>query len=148
MHGNKHLVQATLYIMRHHFTLTWCSSTYQGVSLGARNRRFESSLNLASKPKHTICRDTLSPHTSTIPIDSSSTEHACCHWHTMLHWPRPPPCSDRTCTHHNRNGRPYLMSTWEGMFAGRFTQVLGLPIYHISRHVLSTFKRLTHGTTH
>jgi hypothetical protein len=26
-------------------------------------------------------------------------------------------------------------------------QVLGLPIYHISRHVLSTFKCLTHGTT-
>jgi hypothetical protein len=30
-----------------------------------------------------------------------------------------------------------------GMSAARFTQVLGLPIYHISRHVLSTFKRLT-----
>jgi hypothetical protein len=28
---------------------------------------------------------------------------------------------------------------------GRFTQVLGLPIYHISRHMFSTFKRLTHG---
>jgi hypothetical protein len=34
-----------------------------------------------------------------------------------------------------------------GQSAGRFTQVLGLPIYHISRHVFSTFKRLTHGTT-
>jgi hypothetical protein len=33
------------------------------------------------------------------------------------------------------------MNTWGGMFAGRFTHVLGLPIYHISRQVLSTFKR-------
>jgi hypothetical protein len=49
----------------------------------------------------------------------------------MLHRPRSQPCSDRTCTHHNRNGRPYLMSMWEGMSVGRFTQVLGLPIYHI-----------------
>jgi hypothetical protein len=29
------------------------------------------------------------------------------------------------------------------MWRGRFTQVLGLPIYHISRYVFSTFKRLT-----
>jgi hypothetical protein len=40
------------------------------------------------------------------------------------------------------------MNTWGGMSAGRFTQVVDLLIYHISRHVLSTFKRLTHGTTH
>jgi hypothetical protein len=40
------------------------------------------------------------------------------------------------------------MNMWGGMSAGRFTQVLGLPIYHISRHVLSTFKRLTDDTTH
>jgi hypothetical protein len=29
------------------------------------------------------------------------------------------------------------------MSAGRFNQVLGLPIYHISLYVFSTFKRLT-----
>jgi hypothetical protein len=40
------------------------------------------------------------------------------------------------------------MDTWGGMSAGRFIQVLGLPIYHISQHVFSTFKRLTHNTTH
>jgi hypothetical protein len=39
------------------------------------------------------------------------------------------------------------MNTWGGMSAGRFTQVLGLPIYHISRHVFSTFKRLTQVST-
>jgi hypothetical protein len=32
---------------------------------------------------------------------------------------------------------------WGVKSAGRFTQVLGLPIYHISRHMFSTFKRLT-----
>jgi hypothetical protein len=36
------------------------------------------------------------------------------------------------------------MSMWDGISVGRFTQVLGLLIYHISRYVLSTFKRLTH----
>jgi hypothetical protein len=40
------------------------------------------------------------------------------------------------------------MNRWGGMSEGRFTQVLGLTIYHISRHVLSTFKRLTHFTTY
>jgi hypothetical protein len=39
------------------------------------------------------------------------------------------------------------MNTWGGMSAGRFTQVIGLQIYHISRHVFSTFKRLTQVST-
>jgi hypothetical protein len=30
----------------------------------------------------------------------------------------------------------------------RANQVLGLPLYHISRHVASTFKRLATSTTH
>jgi hypothetical protein len=30
----------------------------------------------------------------------------------------------------------------------RANQVLGLPLYHISRHVASTFKRLATTTTH
>jgi hypothetical protein len=30
----------------------------------------------------------------------------------------------------------------------RAIQVLGLPLYHISRHVTSTFKRLANTTTH
>jgi hypothetical protein len=40
------------------------------------------------------------------------------------------------------------MNTWGGMSTGRFTHVLGLLIYHITWHEFSTFKRLTHGTTH
>jgi hypothetical protein len=40
------------------------------------------------------------------------------------------------------------MNTWGVMSADRFTQALGLPMYHISRHVLSTLKRLTQVSTH
>jgi hypothetical protein len=39
------------------------------------------------------------------------------------------------------------MNMWDGTSAGKFTQALGLLIYHISRHVLSTFKRLTQVST-
>jgi hypothetical protein len=56
-------------------------------------------------------------------------------------------CSDRTCTHVSRKGDQYPKQVGKNSMV-RFTQVLGLPIYHISRHVLSIFKRLTHGTTH
>jgi hypothetical protein len=67
-------------------------------------------LSLQGKPKHTTWRGTLSPHTSTIPIDSLATDQGSPPWRTMPHWPRLPSCSDRTCTHHNRNGRPRLRS--------------------------------------
>jgi hypothetical protein len=40
------------------------------------------------------------------------------------------------------------MNTWGGMSARKLTQVLGLSIYHIPRHVYSTFKRLTQVSTH
>jgi hypothetical protein len=71
-------------------------------------------LSLQGKPKHTTCRGTLSPHTSTVPIDSMATERGSPPWRTMPHWPRLPSCSDRTCTYHNRNGRPRLRSREEG----------------------------------
>jgi hypothetical protein len=95
--------------------VTQCSSMDQAVSLAARSRRFESSfLSLQGKPKHTTCRGTPSPHTSTVPIDSLATERGSPPSRTMPHWPRLPSCSDRTCTHHNRNGRPCLRSREEG----------------------------------
>jgi hypothetical protein len=67
-------------------------------------------LSLQGKPKHTTCRGTLSPHTSTVPIDSPSADQGSPPWRTMPHWPRLPSCSDRTCTHLNRNERPRLRS--------------------------------------
>jgi hypothetical protein len=71
-------------------------------------------LSLQSKPKHTTRRGTPSPHTSTVPIDSLAIERGSPPWRTMPHWPRLPSCSYRTCTHHNRNGRPRLRSCEEG----------------------------------
>jgi hypothetical protein len=70
-------------------------------------------LSLQGKPKHTTWRGTPSPHTSTVPIDSLTTERGSLPWRTMPHWPRLPSCSDRTCTHHNQNGRPRLRSREE-----------------------------------
>jgi hypothetical protein len=67
-------------------------------------------LSLQGKPKHTTWRGIPSPHTSTVPIDSLETDQGSPPWRTMPHWPRLPSCSDRTYTHHNRNGRPRLRS--------------------------------------
>jgi hypothetical protein len=67
-------------------------------------------LSLQGKPKHTMWRGTPSPHTWTVPIDSLATDQGSPPWTTMPHWPRLPSCSDHTCTHHNRNGRPRLRS--------------------------------------
>ena len=44
--------------------------------------------------------------------------------------------------------RNNVQRRWEGMFRLRFNPVLKLTDYHISRHVVSTFKRLTTTTTH
>jgi hypothetical protein len=67
-------------------------------------------LSLQGKPKHTMWRGTLSPDTSTVPIDSLAKEQGSPPWRTMPHCPRLPSCSDCTCTHHNRNVRPRLRS--------------------------------------
>jgi hypothetical protein len=67
-------------------------------------------LSLQGKPKHTMWRGTPCPHTSTVPIDSLATDQGSPPWRTMPHWPRLSLCSDRTCTHYNRNGRPRLRS--------------------------------------
>jgi hypothetical protein len=88
---------------------------------------------LQGKPKHRTWRGTPSLHTSIVPIDSPSADQGSPPWRTMPHWPRLPSCSDHTCTHHNRNGRPRLRSR-EGQillpgsiryYAYRFTIFLG-----------------------
>jgi hypothetical protein len=88
-------------------------------------------LTLQGKPKHTMWRGTPSPHTSIVPVDSLATKQGSPPWHTMPHWPRLSPCSDRTCTHHIRNRRPCLRTCEERSLQSRLTQVLGLPIFTI-----------------
>jgi hypothetical protein len=99
-------------VSTHHIS-TCYSMQYNGssslISCEKQTIRIEF-LALQGKPKHTTWRDTPSPHTSTVPIDSSSADQGSPPWRTMPHWPRLPSCSDRACTHHNRNGRPRLRS--------------------------------------
>jgi hypothetical protein len=104
--SNQHLVST------HHIS-TCYSMQYNGssslISCEKQTIRIEFS-SLQGKPKHTTWRGTPSPHTSTFPIDSLSADQGSPPWRTMPHWPRLPSCSDRTCTHHNQNGRPCLRS--------------------------------------
>jgi hypothetical protein len=97
-------------LLSHHIS-TCYSMQYNGssslISCEKQTIRIEF-LSLQDKPKHTTWRGTPSPHTSTVPIDSPSADQGSPPWRTMPHWPRLPSCSDRTCTHHNRNGRPRL----------------------------------------
>ena len=127
---------------------TQCSTRGQAVSLAARSRRFESSFKtLQGKPKHTICRDTPSPHTSTIPIDSpfAARPH-----HLGIQCSTDPgrrrvvaalvPTISRMGDLVSRQVRGKVRARLHS--GTRFTG------YHISRHVLSTFKRLTQVSTH
>jgi hypothetical protein len=104
-------------------------------------------LTLQGKPKHTTCKGTPSPHTSTIPIDSPfaarahrldiqcSTDPDCRRAVTAL-VPTIASMGDLVSGRVRRKVRARLHS------GTRFTG------YHISRHVFSTFKRLTQVSTH
>jgi hypothetical protein len=62
-------------------------------------------------------------------------------------WTRIPVClAERTPT--RRCVRKTRLRVVEGMSTCRADWLLGLPLYHISRHVASTFKRLATITTH
>ena len=111
IHSSKHFSNQHL-IATHHIS-TCYSMQYNGssslISCEKQTIRIEF-LSLHGKPKHTTCRGTSSPHTSTVPIDSPSANQGSPPWRTMPHWPRLPSWSDHNCTHHNRNGRPRLRS--------------------------------------
>jgi hypothetical protein len=101
-------------------------------------------LTLQGKPKHTTCRGTPSPHISTVPIDPPFAARA----HRLgIQCSTNPGC---------RRAVAALVPTISGMGDHVSGQVRGkvrarlhsgtrLTGYHISRHVFSTFKRLTKG---
>jgi hypothetical protein len=102
---------------------------------------------LQGKPKHTTCQGTPSPHTSTIPINSPFAARAhrlgiqCstdpgCHRAVTALVPTIASMGDPVSGRVRRKVRARLHS------GTRFTG------YHISRHVFSTFKRLTQVSTH
>jgi hypothetical protein len=68
--SNQHLVST------HHISTCYsmqCNGSSSLISCEKQTIRIEF-LSLQGKPKHTICRGTPSPHTSTVPIDSLATE--------------------------------------------------------------------------
>ena len=149
IHGNNHLIQSTSCLKYNLISLlTQCSTRGQAVSLATRSRRFESSFKtLQGKPKHTICRGTPSPHISTVPIDPPFAARA----HRLgIQCSTDPGC---------RRAVIALVPTIASMgdpVSGRVRDKVRARLhsgtrftgYHISRHVLSTFKSLTHVSTH
>jgi hypothetical protein len=63
-----------------------------------------------------------------------------------LHDRTPVRCAERTPAH--QCVRKTKLRVVGGMSTPRVDWLLGLPLYHISRHVASTFKRLATTTTH
>jgi hypothetical protein len=102
---------------------------------------------LQGKPKHTTCRGTPSPHTSTVPIDSPFAVRA----HRLGIQ-----CSnDPGCRRPVTAVVPTIASTGDPVLGQvrvkvcvRLHSGTRFTGYHISRHVFSTFKRLTHVSTH
>jgi hypothetical protein len=104
-------------------------------------------LTLQGKPKHTTCRGTPSPHTSTVPIDSPFAART----HRLgMQCP-----TDLVCRRAVAALAPTIASMGDpvsGQVRGKVhvrvhsgTRFTG---YHISQHVFSTFKRLTQVSTH
>ena len=95
--------------------ITQCSTMDQAVSLAARSRRFESSFYPCKVNLNTRHAGALRPHTyqpsPSIPWQQKGAHRLGVQCLTDPDWPS---CSDRTCTHHNRNGRPRLRSREEG----------------------------------
>jgi hypothetical protein len=149
-HGSKQNLAINIFCHIITFPLvTQCSRMDQAVSLVARSRRSESSFYPCKVNLNTRRGEALRPHTHQ-PSPSIPRQQIKAH-RLGVQCLTDPDCRravTTTCTHHNRNGRPCTSQVaWGVKSTARFNQVLGLPIYHISRHVLSTFKRLTHGTT-
>ena len=136
--SNQHLIST------HHIS-TCYSMQYNGssslISCEKQTIRIEF-LSLQGKPKHTTCRGTPSPHISTVPIDppfaarahrlgiQCSTDPGCRRAVTPL-----VPTISRMGDHVSGQVREKVCAR---LHSG--TRLTG---YHISRHVFSTFKRLT-----
>ena len=102
--SNQHLISTHLFPL-----VTQCSTMDQAVSLAARSRRFESSFYPCKVNLNTRHAGALRPHTHqpspSIPRQQNRAHRLGVQCLTDPDWPS---CSDRTCTHHNRNGRPRL----------------------------------------
>jgi hypothetical protein len=123
--------------------ITQCSTIDQAVSLAARSRRFKSSFYPCKVNLNTRCGEALRPHTHQ-PSPSIPRQQRGAH-RLGIQCLTDPDCR-RTVT--------ALVPTITGMgdhVSGRVRRAICCQVhsgtrltdYHISRHVLSTFKRLT-----
>jgi hypothetical protein len=102
---------------------------------------------MQGKPKHMTCRSTPSPHMSTVPIDPPFAARA----HRLgMQCP-----TNLGCRRAVTPFAPTIASMGDhvsgqvrGKLCARLHSGARFTGYHISRHVFSTFKRLTHSTTH
>jgi hypothetical protein len=110
IHGIKHLAINNFCQVITFPLVTQCSSMDQAVSLAARSRRFESSFYPCKVNLNTRRGEALHPHTYK-PSPSIPRQQIRAH-RLGVQCLTDPDCrrSDRTCTHHNRNGRPCLRS--------------------------------------
>jgi hypothetical protein len=99
-------------------------------------------LTLQGKPKHTTCRGTPSPHISTVPIDPPFAARA----HRLgVQCSTDPGCRRAVAALVPTISRmgDLVSGQVRGKVRARLHSGLRLTGYHISRHVFSTFKRLT-----
>jgi hypothetical protein len=123
--------------------ITQCSTMDQAVSLATRSRRFESIFYPCKVNLNTRRGEALRPHThQSSPSIPRQQIRAHCLGVQCL--------TDPDCRHAVTALVPTITGwettsqvAWGAKSTARFNQVLGLLIYHISRHVLSMFKRLT-----
>jgi hypothetical protein len=132
-----------------HFT--FYSMQYKGssslISCEKQTIRIEFFKTLQGKPKHMTCRGTPSPHISTVSIDSTFMARA----HRLGIQCSTDPDYRRAVT----ALVPTIASMGDpvsGEVRGKIRARLHLGTrftgYHISRHMFSTFKRLTQVSTH
>jgi hypothetical protein len=136
--SNQHFCQIITFPL-----VTQCSTMDQAFSLSARSRRFESSFYPCKVNLNTRRGEALRPHTHQ-PSPSIPWQQIKAH-RLGVQCLTDPDCHRAvTALVPTITGRETTSQVaWGDMSAGRFNHVLGLPIYHISRHMFSTFKRLT-----
>jgi hypothetical protein len=136
--SNQHFCQIITFPL-----ITQCSTMDQAVSLSARSRRFESSFYPCKVNLNTRRGEALRPHTHqpspSIPWQQIRAHQLGVQCLTDPDCRRVVTALVPTIT---RMG-DHVSGRVGDMSAGRFNKVLGLRIYHISRHMFSTFKRLT-----
>ena len=137
--------QPTSQIHHHHLSLlTLCGKSVKQSQI-VRSGRFESNLLTWPGRPNTHAWEQSHPRNSSLQFP--------------LHGTGPPPSTTRIHATVRRRVvsllapacgrmRNNVQRRWEGMFRLRFNPVLKLTDYHISRHVVSTFKSLTTTTTH